>query len=334
MHINLKTILQIQNLAKTYPKTNLEAVKNINLEMKAGELLAVVGESGSGKSTLLRMIAGLEEPSKGNILLNGKKILPPSQTLVAGNPNIRLVFQDFRLLPNHKVIENLEFSLRNFNAYFQKEKINELLSICKLEGLELKYPKELSGGQQQRLAIAKALATEPELLLLDEPFSNLDLILKNDLKNILRNLNTSLILVTHDAQEALSIADRIAVMQKGEILQWDTPENIYKKPKNEYIALLFGNANIVSQDFLNEVLHFDISKKACIRFENISVAMPENFHFQGTVMEFMYLGFAWQVSVLVNEKFVLQFWSKEKPFEAGDLIALAIAKDKIWFFDE
>lgn len=240
-------MLRVENLHKKYAGEHFGAVSGISFELEDCEILAVVGRSGSGKSTLLRMLAGLMKPDEGTIEFNGEKLDNPEEQLIAGHPQIKMVFQDFQVKPNMTVAENVRYKLLHFNKDYQDERCEELLTLCGLQPLANKMPHELSGGQQQRLSLARALADDPKLLLMDEPFSNLDPIIKEDLlmelTEIVRKEEISLILVSHDTRDAMLIADRIAYIENGSLLQIDAPENIYKKPKSLAIAQFFGRVN-------------------------------------------------------------------------------------------
>ncbi|KAF2956190.1 ABC transporter ATP-binding protein [Marinitoga sp. 38H-ov] len=198
-------------------------LKGIDFQIKKGETVAIVGESGSGKSTILRIIAGFEKPQKGIVRLEDKVLTSKKHFVLPEKRNIGFVFQDYALFPHMTVKENIEFA--------KKGKTQEMLKLVNLEGYENRYPYELSGGQQQRLALARTLATNPRLLLLDEPFSNLDEILKdkirNDLKEILYEAGITTILVTHDRNDALALADRIIIIENGKITFTGIPEEIY-----------------------------------------------------------------------------------------------------------
>jgi len=240
-------MLKVRNLNKKYPGEHYGAVNDLSFELADQEVLAVVGRSGSGKSTLLRMLAGLMKPDSGSIEFNGEPLKNPEDQLIAGHEKIKMVFQDFQVKQNMTVAENVRYKLLHFNKEYQNERCDELLELCGLQALAQKMPHELSGGQQQRLSLARALADDPELLLMDEPFSNLDPIIKEDLlielTEIVRKEEVSMILVSHDTRDAMLIADRIAYLEEGRLLQIDRPEVIYKRPQTLAIARFFGRVN-------------------------------------------------------------------------------------------
>ncbi len=179
----MKPLLQVNYVSKTYPGRASAAVYNLSLQVRQGELLAIVGASGSGKTTLLKLIAGLEETDEGGIFLHEQKVTGPSGQLIPGHPKIKMVFQDNKLFPNITVYDNIQHSLRMYHTSYQQQRITQVLELAKLTHLQHKYPRELSGGEAQRATLARALADEPELLLLDEPFSHLDIPLKRQIKN-------------------------------------------------------------------------------------------------------------------------------------------------------
>lgn len=214
--------------------------------MYEGETLALLGESGSGKSTLLRIICGLEIPDSGELRIGGKLFNSDKTHVKPENRNIGLVFQDNALFPHLSVAGNIAFGLKRGA---KASVLTELMETTKLKGLEKRMPHELSGGQQQRVALARALATNPQLLLLDEPFSTLDHSLKNEIraeiKEVIRSSGKSCIIVTHHMDDATSMADRIAILQDGKMIQTGTPRELYESPVNTYVAKLFGTINTI-----------------------------------------------------------------------------------------
>jgi len=222
-------------------------LKLSDLRIKDGEFMTILGPSGCGKTTTLRMIAGLEKPDSGEILFNGEPIndLPPYER------NIGIVFQDYALFPHMTVFRNVAFGLemRRLPREEVKKKVGHALELVGLRGLENRYPEQLSGGQQQRVALARALVVEPEVLLLDEPLSNLDAKirehLRGEIKRIQRELGITTIYVTHDQEEAMAISDRIAVMNVGTVEQVGTPLELYYHPRTEFVARFLGTSNIL-----------------------------------------------------------------------------------------
>lgn len=237
--------LKIENISKIFEKER--GVKNISFQLEKGELVSFLGPSGCGKTTLLNIIGGFVKNDSGSIYLEDKDIteFPPEKR------EIVTVFQNYALFPHMNVIENVKYGLK-YRGYNKEEQIKlakEYLKIVGLEGYEKNSVGELSGGQQQRVALARALVLQPKILLLDEPFSNLDAKLKiamrEEIKELQKRLGISMIFVTHDQEEALSISDRIVVMSNGEIVQIGKPEEIYYSPKNRYVAEFIGKINFL-----------------------------------------------------------------------------------------
>lgn len=240
------TFLSIQHIFKQYDKDN-HALTDFSLQVKKGEAWSIVGESGSGKSTLLRIVAGIESQDSGEVYVNGDKILNPTQKLVPGYEEIQLIHQHHNLYPNSTVAENISRPLLLFDRVYKEERLELLLQLLHLKAHRDKLPRELSGGQQQKVAIARALSIEPEVLLLDEPFSSLDNIQKRELlaelKAIFRDLEVTVLLVTHDIDDAMTMTDNLCIIKKGEIVQKGKTYEIHQNPGNYYIAKLFTELN-------------------------------------------------------------------------------------------
>ena len=243
-----KVILEIADIQKAYQ--DKQVLTHINLDLKAGELISFLGPSGCGKTTLLRIIAGLEQPDYGKVIKKGQDIT----RLKAAKRQCGVVFQNYALFPNLSIAENIAFGLsdQKWSKVEKSQRVTELLNLIELPEIAARYPYQLSGGQQQRVALARALAAKPDLLLLDEPLSALDAVvrvkLRQNIRLIQRQLSIPTILVTHDQEEALSISDRIAVMYGGKIEQLDTPHNIYYAPQTRFVAAFIGNMNFLSGD--------------------------------------------------------------------------------------
>ena len=239
--------IEVKGITKKFG--NFEALKNINLKVESGELLALLGPSGSGKTTLLRVIAGLEFADQGQVLLEGDNI---SQQNVKDR-GVGFVFQHYALFRHMTVFENIAFGLRVRPKATRpsneeiKKKVLDLLKLIRLDGMSARYPAQLSGGQRQRVALARALAIEPKMLLLDEPFGALDAKVRKELRQWLRDLHDKLhmtsVFVTHDQEEALEVADRIVVMNEGRIEQIGTPDEVYHKPASPFVYQFLGNVN-------------------------------------------------------------------------------------------
>lgn len=335
-------ILRVKKLRKQYNGQPTGALRDVSLQVATGEIMAIVGASGSGKTTLLKLIAGLEEPDAGTILFNGKPLTPPSQQLISGHPQIKLVFQDFRLFPNISVRENMAYELRKYIQAQQTARTAELIELCNLQSVQHKLPRQLSGGELQRAAIARALASQPTLLLLDEPFSNLDAFfrrnLRSELSAIIRQTGITAIVVTHDAQEALTLADTIAVLQAGRLVQTGTPMEVYEQPVSAYVANLFGYANIVQWKQLAPLLQAVPEKFAsaspqtqlCIRAGQIQIRTSAKSDFAGKVLDVRYAGWHAEVDVFVSESLRLLLYAPVLSVQPGDTLPLRIDWEKVW----
>ncbi len=242
----MNTSIKVQNINKEYGANRV--LNNINLEVNQGEFVCLLGPSGCGKSTLLRIIAGLERPTAGQIFLSGKD----ATNLPAPKRNFGIVFQSYALFPNLTAFENVAYGLRNKKISDRQinETVDHLFEMIHLTDAKNRYPAQLSGGEQQRVALARALAVSPSFLLLDEPLSALDAKVRQKLRRqicaIQRELKLTTIMVTHDQDEALTMADRIVVMNKAEIMQSGTPEEIYDRPANQFVADFIGSINFSS----------------------------------------------------------------------------------------
>lgn len=238
--------LEIDNLRKEFG--DLVAVDGVSLDIEKGQFVTIVGPSGCGKSTILRSITGLETLTSGEIRLEGQNIteLPPYRR------NIGLVFQDYALFPHKTVFENIAFGLKMRNAPEdeQRERVEEMLRMVNLEGYEEKYPKQCSGGEQQRIAVARAMAFDPDLVLMDEPLSNLDKNLRTSIRSELRRIQdetgVTTIYVTHNQNEALSLGDKLAVMNNGHLEQFEKPETVYRQPKTRFVADFLGRSTEIT----------------------------------------------------------------------------------------
>jgi iron(III) transport system ATP-binding protein len=240
------SILEISNLTLTYPEMDSPAVNNISLNITKNEIHALVGESGCGKSTTIRMIAGLEIPSSGEIKYKGQLLNRTGYLVPPQKRNIGMVFQDNSLFPHLTVKENILFGIKD-KSQRTKERSDYFLNLTGLNGLGGRYPHEISGGQVQRVALSRALAPEPELILMDEPFNNLDIRIKRNMLEevgkILRKTDTTCLFITHEKSEAFILANRITVMRMGTLLQTAKPPELYKSPGDTYVAEFFGRAN-------------------------------------------------------------------------------------------
>ncbi len=237
-------MLKLEKITKSYQDNVV--VNQVSIEVQSGEILVIVGESGSGKTTLLNIISGNIMPDLGMLSIDNQQIDIYFNRLIKVLPSIKLVPQDYRLKPEYKIWENIDFALTQYSIEYRRERVAELMALCGITPIKNKKPREVSGGEKQRTAIARAIAEEPLVLLLDEPFSNLDSINKTHLRTkiveIIKQESMACILVTHDLIDAFLVADKIAIMRKGEILTIDTPENILESVDNEYVRTFVQSA--------------------------------------------------------------------------------------------
>jgi iron(III) transport system ATP-binding protein len=246
-------ILEINNIRCAYEDATV--VDDFSLSLRDTTLNCLLGPSGCGKTTVLRAIAGFEPVLKGEIILDGRIISSKRVQVPPEQRGIGMVFQDYALFPHLSVSDNVTFGLRRYSSTRKRKVASEMLELVGLEECMDRYPHELSGGQQQRIAVARALAPEPPLLLMDEPFSNLDVDLRErlvlDVREILRQRQTTTLFVTHDQEEAFVIGEHVAVMDEGRILQWDLPYNLYHEPANRFVADFIGQGRLIEGALIN-----------------------------------------------------------------------------------
>ena len=248
-------VLRLAGVTKSFSPETPPAVENATLALRQGDLLGLLGPSGCGKTTLLRLIAGFERPQSGVIELAGRKVCGDGVWILPEKRDVGVVFQDYALFPHLTVADNISFGLKHLarkgglGVRQVQERTSEAIALVGLQAMDNRYPHELSGGQQQRVALARALAPRPSLILLDEPFSNLDvqvrLYLRQEVRDILKAVGASGVFVTHDQEEALAISDQVAVMRQGRIEQIGPPEDIYKEPTSRFTAEFVTQANFL-----------------------------------------------------------------------------------------
>ena len=340
-----KDALIIDDLHHKYDKReNSNWILNeINLKIESGELLGLLGPSGCGKTTLLRLIAGFEYPSKGRISLNDKEISSSNRILSPEKRNIGMVFQDYALFPHLTVIENVTFGLKNKK---DRSRVDYLLNVVGLESFIERYPHELSGGQKQRLAIARALAPGTNFILLDEPFCSLDmhvkLKLRSELPNILRGCNASGLMVTHDPEEAMSICDKVAVMNEGKIHQIDTPINLLNNPKTSFVSSFILGNNILNlkkngNEYLSclcEINSSELLNNTNLKSMSISpkfISIKRSRSGNATVLSKEFLGEYLIYKVSINENILRVRTNINNLLNIGDKCSLSIEKNSYYF---
>jgi iron(III) transport system ATP-binding protein len=241
------TVLELDGIAKRYGSEDV--IGDLSLSVHEGEILTLLGPSGCGKTTTLRLIAGLEKPNAGRVRLQDETVAGDGRFVPPEERNVGVVFQEFALFPHLTARENVAFGLQDWDEAEREARVDDLLELVDLAAHGEDYPNELSGGQQQRIALARSLAPRPEMLLLDEPFSNLDVDLRvemrEEVRRIIKETGVTAISVTHDQEEALSISDRVAVMNDGDIEQVDTPQQVFQQPESRFVAGFLGHASFL-----------------------------------------------------------------------------------------
>ena len=310
------------------------ALKNINLYVEAGEGLVILGPSGSGKSTLLRAVAGLTPVARGRVYIGGKDVtnLPPDKR------RISMLFQDLALFPHLNVFENVAFGLRlkRLPEEEVRRQVMWALELVRLEPQQFMERRiyQLSGGQQQRVALARALVVQPEVLLLDEPFSHIDLDIKNqlleELKILHNKLGFTLIYVTHDRFEAVEVGDRVSLMRAGEIVQVGKPVDLYKRPRNRFVAEFFGEANIIPASLLGGTR----KGYAVVRPEDVVIGNSPTYKFKGQVIDITFLWHYLKVEIQSNGHIFKAYVDLETPIAVGDVVEFGFDAKDVYFVEE
>ena len=254
-----KAHLNLKNISFSFDKLILD---NISIAINKGEIISFLGPSGSGKTTMLKLIAGLERPTTGNIYMNNKAISSKDMFVNIEKRKIGMVFQQAMLFPHLTIEDNVKFGLKK--SKHNNERVSEVLDLVGLKSIKKRHPHTLSGGEAQRIALARALAPKPEILLLDEPFANLDASLRNELrlelKSILQKIGLTTIFVTHDQEEAFVFGDKICILHKGKMIQYDTPKNLYKNPNDAWVAQFIGQANLLNGKAKNKFVSTSVGQ--------------------------------------------------------------------------
>jgi iron(III) transport system ATP-binding protein len=263
------TFIRVNEISKVFPGSEKGAVQQFSLDIKRGEIVSLLGPSGSGKTTTLRMIAGFELPDSGTISIDGAVVHSSVHSVPPEKRGIGMVFQDYALFPHLNIEKNVAFGIQKLSRKDRDARVNEVLKLVGLTEFKTRMPNELSGGQQQRVALARALAPAPKVVLMDEPFSNLDTSLKErmrtDVATILRNAGVAAIIVTHDQQDAFAISDRVVVMNQGVIQQIDEPKAMYRCPNNCFVAQFIGKTNLLQGRLAADQKHvFTHIGKVCL----------------------------------------------------------------------
>ncbi|ENM5835543.1 ABC transporter ATP-binding protein [Vibrio metoecus] len=352
--------ITLSQLQKTYPGSKVPAVKGLDLTIKDGEFMCLLGPSGCGKTTILRMIAGIEHTTGGSIAIDGRVMdsveqgcfIPPE------NRGIGLVFQSYALWPHMTVEENVEFglTLKKMPKQERKERCLDVMEKLRISECAKRYPSQLSGGQQQRVALARMLAVNPGVLLLDEPLSNLDAALRLEMRAELRRIHqtfgTTIVFVSHDQWEAMTLATTIAVMSNGELQQVGTPDDIYAKPINRFVAEFIGTPKLNMINFnansfaCSEVHHYSVRKAISQRYSDISQVehcgiRPEAIVLHShtvpdciemKVESIMPTGGSWVVELIQGESRLFHSTQLRPTYQAGDSIYCELPDEALHFF--
>ena len=347
-------MIEVCDLHKHYK--DVHVLRGISTTVAKGEVCAVIGPSGSGKSTFLRCLNRLEEASSGEIFINAQEITDPHLNLNKMRENIGMVFQNYAIFPNLSVRDNVAFGLKNrkVDKAEIKKRTDEFLNLMQIMQYADRMPNQLSGGQQQRIALARALVISPDVLLMDEPLSNLDAKLRVEMRSVIRHTQKSVgittVYVTHDQEEAMAISDRIAVMKDGVIQHVGTPRDIYQRPKNVFVATFIGRTNIVNAHVKDGIItfadgyheHIDALDKAAeqdvrcsIRPEEFIICKDGTDGIHGTVQECTYLGLNTHYTIDTDQGDSVEIVEESSIGEGlkkGEKVLLKVKKEKINVF--
>ncbi|UNU73094.1 ABC transporter ATP-binding protein [Moraxella nasovis] len=325
-------MIHVHHLALSFGKTNVFSELSFSLEQ--GEIACLLGQSGSGKTTALRCIAGFERPQMGKITMAGKTLVDDSTNLPAHERNIGMVFQDYALFPHLTIAQNIGFGISHLPKAEQKQRVDELLTLVGLPNYHKRYIHELSGGQQQRVAIARALACKPKLILLDEPFSNLDNELRtrlsHEIRTLLKNQNVSAIMVTHDQHEAFMFADKIGLLHGGKLHQWATPEDLYRTPASLEVAQFIGDGVLLPATIQDGKLDTAFGSFDCqhtnatcvlIRPENVKITDDTPI---ATITDRQFLGSHYRYQIGLNGESVFAYAPLRQHYEIGQMVGIEI----------
>ena len=342
------THVSIKNLTKIYPGSTIPSLDNLSLEIESGSLTALLGPSGCGKTTTMKMIAGLLDQTEGDVTFDNISILNEKPE----NRGVVMVFQNHLLFPYMNVQDNIGFGLkmRNVDKDQIYKRVLEMLDLVKLPNMENRMPKELSGGQQQRVALARALIVQPKVLLLDEPLSNLDAHLRFEMRDLIRNLQQSMgittIFVTHDQEEAVVLADKVALILDGRLVQYDKPDVFYKRPIDVLTAQFFGGQNFIKGTSKNNLFNSNIGEftlpQNCLKGSGILTFRPENVQIgkapknlntiKAKIIDKIFLGTQTRLKLSINDE-VIQVIANPNEVEETDTgieIDINVPPSSLW----
>ncbi len=307
------------------------SLNNISFTQHRFQKIAIAGETGSGKSTLLKMVAGLVQPDAGEILFNGKKVKGPLETLLPGHLGIAYLSQHFELRNNYRVEEELDYLNQ-----LGKEEADALFEVCRISHLVKRKTTEVSGGEKQRISLARLLLSSPKLLLLDEPYSNLDIIHKNILKKVVHDLGEKLgitcLLISHDPNDLLSWADEIIILKEGSVIQQSSPFQVYNEPTNEYVAALFGSYNVLSQPLYNAFAETPVeenNRRFFIRPEQFLINVLQRKFVKGKAADIRFLGSASEVDVLFDNEEMITVRTNLTNISKGDTVRVSLSPNHL-----
>jgi iron(III) transport system ATP-binding protein len=337
--------IELQSVSKTYVGASTKAVDDFSLNVEKGSIITLLGPSGCGKTTLLRLIAGFEKPDTGSIFISGNPVSHQTTWIAPEKRGIGMVFQDYALFPHLTVFDNIGFG---YTQKDRKTRVLEILELVNLNQLENRYIHELSGGQQQRVALARALAKRPSVILLDEPFSNLDadlkMMMRSEMKRIIKDSNSTAIFVSHDQKDALAVSDKIIVMKDGVIQQIGPSKEIYRHPKNRFVASFVGRSNILEGTLSDDgkSVHTSIGivqcnqsnslccgKKVCLSIRPDSLEISNNSDLKGKIKQYSYTGERIDAIVTVtaadgSSQDLLLHTPPEKEINIGDTVCFNV----------
>lgn len=321
--MNHQPFLQVNNITKTY--NNIAVVNNISFEQNAQDNVAIMGNSGSGKSSLLKIISGHLQTTNGTVFFDNKKVLGPEEKLLPGHQQIAYLSQHYELLNNY-VVKDLIW----FKCSLATEQANEIFELCNVQHLLLRKTNELSGGEKQRIALCMLLVQQPQLLLLDEPFSNLDFhhksILKTVIGNVQQQLKTTVLLASHDPQDVLSWANKIVVLQNGSIVQQGTAKEIYFNPINQYVAELLGVYNILPLVWAQSF--FAINKEIIFRPHQLSICSIDSAMCSAKVVNSQFYGNYYLIHLVVFDELNWILQHNHNHFNYGEIIGIELKLDE------
>lgn len=329
-------MLRIDNLSISFD--NKPILNNVSLQLQTGEIACLLGRSGCGKTTLLRCIAGFEKPDSGSISIRGATLFDKNTHTPAHKRQIGMVFQDYALFPHLTVADNIAFGLK-LDKTATNHRIDEMLELVNMREYQHSYPHELSGGQQQRVALVRALACSPSLILLDEPFSNLDVELRaslsKEVRQLLKSQQVCAIMVTHDQAEAFAMADKVGVISQGVLQQWDTPDALYHTPVNQAVAQFIGEGVLIDIHQLaalplNEHLKAALNpavNTVLVRPHDVSPANADDNHaISSTILDKDFRGGYWlyTLSTQTGQTLLMQLSLAESQYALGDTLMVSI----------